>query len=90
MRHDCIGDVRGRGLFLGVDLVTDRPSRLPATQRARAVVEACLARGVLLSADGPGANVLKIKPPIVLTKRPPTGPCGPWMRRWSADPPSGW
>jgi 4-aminobutyrate aminotransferase-like enzyme len=68
-RHDCIGDVRGRGLFLGVDLVTDRSSRLPATQRASAVVEACLARGLLLSADGPGANVLKIKPPIVLTRQ---------------------
>jgi 4-aminobutyrate aminotransferase-like enzyme/Ser/Thr protein kinase RdoA (MazF antagonist) len=68
-RHDCIGDVRGRGLFLGVDLVTDRSSREPATQRARAVIEAAVARGVLLSADGPGANVLKIKPPIVLTRQ---------------------
>lgn len=68
-RHDCIGDVRGRGLFLGVDLVRDRSSREPATQRARAVIEAAVARGVLLSADGPGANVLKIKPPIVLTRQ---------------------
>ena len=67
-RHDGIGDLRGRGLFIGVDLVTDRASREPATERARDVVAACLARGVLLSADGPGANVLKIKPPIVLTR----------------------
>jgi 4-aminobutyrate aminotransferase-like enzyme len=56
-------------LFIGVDLITDRSSHEPATQHARAVVEACLARGLLLSADGPGANVLKIKPPIVLTRQ---------------------
>jgi 4-aminobutyrate aminotransferase-like enzyme len=68
-RHECIGDVRGRGLFLGVDLVSDRSSREPATNLARAVVEAAAARGVLLSADGPGANVLKIKPPLVLTRQ---------------------
>lgn len=67
-RYECIGDVRGRGLFLGVDLVSDRSSREPATQLARAVVEAAAARGVLLSVDGPGANVLKIKPPLVLTR----------------------
>jgi 4-aminobutyrate aminotransferase-like enzyme/Ser/Thr protein kinase RdoA (MazF antagonist)/murein DD-endopeptidase MepM/ murein hydrolase activator NlpD len=68
-RHACIGDVRGRGLFLGVDLVTDRSTREPASERARAVVEAAVARRVLLSADGPGANVLKIKPPLVITER---------------------
>jgi len=66
-RHECIGEVRGRGLFLGVDLVSDRTSLAPATELARAVVEAAADRGVLLSADGPGANVLKIKPPLVLT-----------------------
>jgi 4-aminobutyrate aminotransferase-like enzyme/Ser/Thr protein kinase RdoA (MazF antagonist) len=65
--HECIGDVRGRGLFLGIDLVSDRSSREPATQTARDVVEAAVDRGVLLSADGPGANVLKIKPPLVLS-----------------------
>jgi 4-aminobutyrate aminotransferase-like enzyme/Ser/Thr protein kinase RdoA (MazF antagonist) len=67
--HACIGEVRGRGLFLGVDLVSDRSLREPATQRARAVIEAAAAGGVLLSTDGPGANVLKIKPPLVLTRR---------------------
>lgn len=67
-RHGCIGDVRGRGLFLGIDLVSDRSSREPANQLARAVVEAAVTRGVLLSADGPGRNVLKIKPPLVLAR----------------------
>jgi 4-aminobutyrate aminotransferase-like enzyme/Ser/Thr protein kinase RdoA (MazF antagonist) len=68
-RHPCIGQVRGRGLFLGIDLVSDRSSREPATQLARDVVEAAVNRGVLLSADGPGANVLKIKPPLVLSRQ---------------------
>jgi len=64
-RHDGIGDVRGAGLYLGVELVEDRESKAPATGRARAVVEYAKDRGVLLSVDGPFANVIKIKPPMV-------------------------
>lgn len=66
-RHDLVGDVRGRGLFLGVDLVTDRRTRHPATERAAKVVESMKARGVLCSTDGPADNVLKIKPPMVIS-----------------------
>ena len=66
-RHDGIGDVRGAGLYLGVELVTDRESKAPATGRARAVVEYAKEHGVLLSVDGPFANVIKIKPPMVFT-----------------------
>jgi 4-aminobutyrate aminotransferase-like enzyme len=65
-RHPAVGDVRGRGLFLGVDLVADRASREPDRTLARRVVEAARQDGVLLSTDGPGDNVLKIKPPLVL------------------------
>ena len=65
-RHALIGDVRGRGLYLGVELVGDRTTRTPATAAAAAVKEACKTRGVLLSTDGPHDNVLKIKPPLVL------------------------
>jgi 4-aminobutyrate aminotransferase-like enzyme/Ser/Thr protein kinase RdoA (MazF antagonist) len=64
-RFDCIGDVRGTGLYLGVDLVTDRSSRQPATALAADVANALRDRGVLVSTDGPADNVLKIKPPIV-------------------------
>jgi 4-aminobutyrate aminotransferase-like enzyme len=67
-RHDCIGDVRGRGLFIGADLVRDRASRIPDQPKAKAVVEAMKARHVLLSTEGPGDNVLKIKPPIVFSQ----------------------
>lgn len=64
-RHGLIGDVRGRGLFLGAELVRDRNSLEPADAEASAVVEEARSRGVLLSTDGPLHNVLKIKPPIV-------------------------
>jgi 4-aminobutyrate aminotransferase-like enzyme len=67
-RHDCIGDVRGRGLFIGAELVSDREARTPDRQKAKAVVEAMKARHVLLSTEGPDDNVLKIKPPIVLSQ----------------------
>jgi 4-aminobutyrate aminotransferase-like enzyme/Ser/Thr protein kinase RdoA (MazF antagonist) len=59
-----IGDVRGRGLFLGVELVRDRDSKQPASARAKLVVEHARGRGVLLSLDGPAHNVIKIKPPM--------------------------
>ena len=64
-RHELIGDVRGEGMYLGVDLVDDRDTRSPATDAAREVVERMRARGVLLTTDGPADNVVKIKPPIV-------------------------
>ena len=66
VRHELIGDVRGIGLFLGVELVCDRKSRDPAGPQAEVVVEAMKDRGFLLSTDGPDRNVIKIKPPMVL------------------------
>lgn len=59
-----IGDVRGLGLFLGVELVRDRGTREPATEETARLVEAVKAEGILLSAEGPFHNVLKIKPPL--------------------------
>lgn len=63
-RHEAVGDVRGSGLFLGVDLVTDRDDRTPDGALADAVVAGARDAGVLLSTEGPGGNVLKIKPPL--------------------------
>jgi 4-aminobutyrate aminotransferase-like enzyme/Ser/Thr protein kinase RdoA (MazF antagonist) len=63
--HDCIGDVRGHGMYLGIDLVSDRDSKRPATALACDISNALRDRGVLISTDGPADNVLKIKPPIV-------------------------
>ncbi len=59
-----VGDVRGLGLFLGVELVRDRHSLEPAATQAAYVVNRMRDRGVLLSTDGPLHNVLKIKPPM--------------------------
>jgi 4-aminobutyrate aminotransferase-like enzyme len=66
-RHPIIGDVRGRGLYLGVDLVRDRETREPAGDAARYVALRMRQRGVLIGTDGPQGNVLKIKPPITFT-----------------------
>ena len=67
-KHRLIGDVRGLGLFIGVELVRDPRTLEPADREASAIVERMKARGVLLSTDGPFHNVLKIKPPIVFSK----------------------
>lgn len=67
-RHELIGDVRGRGLFIGAECVSDRGGKVPDSKRAKAIVEAMKARHVLLSTDGPDDNVLKIKPPIVFSQ----------------------
>lgn len=63
-RHDIIGDVRGSGMFLGVELVTSRDGREPATGEADAIVNKLREKGILLGTDGPFHNVLKIRPPM--------------------------
>ena len=68
-RHHLIGDIRGRGLFAGIELVRDRETLEPAAGEASVLVETLKDQGVLLSTDGPLHNVLKIKPPMVLTER---------------------
>lgn len=59
-----IGDIRGRGFFLGVELVTDHQSRGPASREAKFVANECRRLGVLIGTDGPDHNVLKIRPPM--------------------------
>ncbi len=68
-RHSLVGDVRGAGLFLGVELVTDRDARAPATQQAGEVANRMRGHGVLLGTEGPHHNVLKIRPPLPFTTR---------------------
>ncbi len=66
--HPAIGDVRGQGLYLGVEIVRDRDSREPDAPTLGAAVEAMRATGVLMSTDGPHHNVLKLKPPMVFDR----------------------
>jgi 4-aminobutyrate aminotransferase-like enzyme/Ser/Thr protein kinase RdoA (MazF antagonist) len=64
-----IGDVRGEGFFMGVELILDSESREPAPLQADYVVERMKSRKILLSTEGPGHNVLKFKPPMVFNQR---------------------
>jgi 4-aminobutyrate aminotransferase-like enzyme/Ser/Thr protein kinase RdoA (MazF antagonist) len=63
-RHAIIGDVRGSGLFIGVELVRDRVTLDPAGDEASYVVNRMREEGILLGTDGPHHNVLKIRPPM--------------------------
>ncbi|MEM9885787.1 MAG: aminotransferase class III-fold pyridoxal phosphate-dependent enzyme, partial [Bacteroidota bacterium] len=63
-RFPVIGDVRGHGLFLGVELVEDVAKKTPASQKAAYLANRMREMGILISTDGPYCNVLKIKPPL--------------------------
>lgn len=67
-RRPLLGEVRGAGLFAGVELVRDRSTLEPAAAEAAALVNRLKDRGMLLGTDGPLHNVIKIKPPLVLTE----------------------
>jgi 4-aminobutyrate aminotransferase-like enzyme len=67
-KHTWIGDVRGKGLFLGIELVLDRETLEPAGELAGEIAEQMKEEGILISIDGPLHNVIKIKPPLVFTK----------------------
>lgn len=66
-KHECIGDVRGNGLFIGLELVEDRATRAPATEFTTRVVNELRAGGVLTGSIGPDDNILKLRSPLVLT-----------------------
>ena len=66
-RHPSIGDVRGVGLLIGVELVEDPSTREPAPRLAAGVMDRMREGGILIGSTGPAANVLKIRPPLVLT-----------------------
>jgi 4-aminobutyrate aminotransferase len=67
-RHEAVGDVRGKGLMLGVELVTDKVSRTPSPEVAAEVMEGCRRRGVLVGKGGLYGSVLRISPPLILTE----------------------
>jgi 4-aminobutyrate aminotransferase-like enzyme len=64
-----IGDVRGLGLYLGVELVTDRTTLAPAADEATYICNRMKDYGFLISTDGPLHNVLKLKPPIIFSRK---------------------
>ena len=68
-KNDLIGDVRGKGLFIGIELVKDRDTLKPAAVEANQIINRMKEKGILLNTDGPDHNVIKIKPPMVFKKQ---------------------
>ncbi len=67
-RHDCIGDVRGKGLMIGVELVEDHTTKAPASAMCADVFEKAKDLGLLIGKGGLYGNVLRIKPPMCITR----------------------
>ena len=63
-KHALIGDVRGAGFFIGVEMVSDRDSKTPATAQTTRIVNALRERRILISATGPAGNILKVRPQL--------------------------
>jgi len=68
-RHELIGEVRGKGLFLGAELVTDRIDRTPAVDAVHRILERMREAGVLIASTGIHGNVLKFRPPMVFRQQ---------------------
>lgn len=66
-RHRLIGDIRGKGLMLGVELVRDRGTKQPAKEEALEIMELAREMGVLLGKGGLDGNTLRIKPPMCIS-----------------------
>src|SRR5579859_5139211 len=67
-KHDLIGDVRGKGLLLGIELVKDRATKEPAGSECAHLLETCKDLGLLLGKGGLNGNVIRIAPPMCLTQ----------------------
>jgi 4-aminobutyrate aminotransferase-like enzyme len=67
-RHVEIGDVRGAGLFIGLELVRDRDSKEPAPELASVLINRLCQRGILIGAAGPFGSTLKLRPPLCFAK----------------------
>ena len=67
-KFPLVGDVRGSGLFLGLDLVVLRETREPAPQQASYVVNRLREKGILAGTDGPHHNVIKLRPPLIFSE----------------------
>ncbi len=65
--HPLIGDVRGKGLMIGLELVTDRETKNPAPDEAKQVQEECRRAGLLIGCGGFYGNVLRFQPPLIIT-----------------------
>lgn len=67
-RHECLGHVRGAGLFVAADIISDRETQASDRDRATRVVNTMRDNGVLISACGEDHNILKIRPPLIFSR----------------------
>jgi 4-aminobutyrate aminotransferase len=67
-RYDIVGEVRGKGLLIGIELVTDGESKAPDAAAASRVMEACKEKGLLVGRGGLYGNVLRLSPPLIITE----------------------
>jgi 4-aminobutyrate aminotransferase-like enzyme len=67
-KYPLIGDIRGSGLFLGLDLVLSRETREPAPLHASYIVNRLRDRAILAGTDGPHHNVMKLRPPLIFSE----------------------
>ncbi|NUH66812.1 aminotransferase class III-fold pyridoxal phosphate-dependent enzyme [Sulfitobacter sp. S0837] len=65
-KHPLIGDVRGMGLFVGVEMVNDRTRRDPATRQTAYILNRMRAARILIGCEGPDNNILKVRPPLTV------------------------
>jgi alanine-glyoxylate transaminase/(R)-3-amino-2-methylpropionate-pyruvate transaminase len=64
--HEIIGDVRGRGLMQAIELVSDRKTKVPATQETAEIFELTREHGLIVSKSGANKNILRMVPPMCL------------------------
>jgi 4-aminobutyrate aminotransferase-like enzyme len=67
-RFEIVGDVRGKGLLIGVELVKDKGSRAPAPQEAKKLVDEIRKKGVLMAATGIYGCTIRLSPPLIITE----------------------
>jgi 4-aminobutyrate aminotransferase-like enzyme len=66
--YSIIGDVRGKGLMIGVELVNDQAKKTPAASETRKIRDLCREKGLLIGSGGVKGNVLRLQPPLVIIK----------------------
>jgi len=66
-KHEIVGDVRGRGLMLAIELVTDRRTKAPAAKETADIFERTREHGLVVSKSGANRNILRMVPPMCLT-----------------------
>jgi len=84
-RFDFVGDVRGLGAMLAIDIVRDQASKAPDAERATAIVDAASARGLLLLKAGLHGNCIRVLVPLVITDEQLDEALGAWEEALAAS-----